>query len=297
MEQTVARKPEPSAGQVWSSPFTPGALYVIESANADRVTFFDEAGWTEPSRMRADWSCVGIETPHGRVMVGERRKAPHEIVTVSKVLSDQAVGLRSENGGVWSGLASEVAQWPLVPGPLSVAAKEAQRDPGPIDRLRMACARALSYGDPSNVRMEADERTGRISFFVRHGDVAPHVLRAAATIVREHVPLGITVGIFVDPPPDPRAAHEQRRREIDRNLDGEPLAIRCAVLAACERHEPTIQDLGIFALVELPAYEAACARGMRPERARQEVWSEEQLISWGWRAAGLAAYERARAVP
>lgn len=70
-------KPQPAVGQVWR--YGDGRLMLIIKVSAERRVDMEEDGSGEGysctndgmSRLGA-WSCVGISTAHGRVMVGER---------------------------------------------------------------------------------------------------------------------------------------------------------------------------------------------------------------------------------
>jgi hypothetical protein len=102
---------------------------------------------------------------------------------------------------------------------------------------------------------------------------------------------------------DPRAAREQRRREIDavlredaRRFPAFATARRAAVMAAEEGHRPHLNQLPAY-LDGLRAYENAIAKGMRPARAKQEIPGVSEWVEWGWCAVGFTAYERARAMP
>lgn len=73
-----------------------------------------------------DWRCIGIETPAGRVMVGERRRGPLSgaAFNVDHVRDNGHVAMRADAGWLVGHVAFEVATWPIV-GPRARASLDA----------------------------------------------------------------------------------------------------------------------------------------------------------------------------
>lgn len=135
MTETHTAKPRPAAGHIYRT--TAGDLLTLgEEAPTSPGFFRVNDGW-----MRAvyyietgAWTLVGISTPAGRVMVGERRAQPGlETMTrvVLTILDDEDVRMGWPDGpesGVY--FAADVAAWPLLPAtvPLAPAARGACLD-------------------------------------------------------------------------------------------------------------------------------------------------------------------------
>lgn len=121
MSEKVAQNPEPAIGQVWlldDPSFRWAGELTIKRIDADEVRFAGgccSALWALRGG-NPDWRCVGIVTPHGRVMVGERRQNVSWGGT-SKIVRVENHGWVELTIGMSSGfsrLAADVARWPLV---------------------------------------------------------------------------------------------------------------------------------------------------------------------------------------
>lgn len=135
-------------GQIWGKD---SEQYTVDGVGpGDRVSFKTPAWFTTASRLLhgRDWSCIGIETRHGRVMVGEVRIPPPGLgflpsVLVHRVRAYEEVTLVVRTlAGLTTELpypASTVAGWPLVRYEPAVPEPEASKptDPRtPRERLR-----------------------------------------------------------------------------------------------------------------------------------------------------------------
>lgn len=138
-------RPEPAVGQLrlgrLAHQGADATWAVIEASHGSAFVRQDgsECGGTIPLYVLSTWPCVGIETPAGRVMVGERRRVWPSAVgdrregdfldfEVCHVLSDARVWISDGVEG-WPESAEKVAAWPIVPGPLAKAAESAMRSP------------------------------------------------------------------------------------------------------------------------------------------------------------------------
>lgn len=122
-------KPGPAKDQIWSNDLRPERLCVVQWADAYVCRFVpdpnDSWGVTSVNVVSmlhaARWRCVGIETPHGRVMVGERRKTPASSpVRIGGILGrygliPDGVALVFDDGLKGASSARDVARWPLLP--------------------------------------------------------------------------------------------------------------------------------------------------------------------------------------
>lgn len=119
MSEKVAQNPEPAIDQVWDvahmdAPFV--IERIVEYEGASRA----ESGYlTVGTRyLKAECRCIGLVTPHGRVMVGERRQSSKWVVRVSSVWITDHVRLCYDDGADGGALpASTVASWPLISPP------------------------------------------------------------------------------------------------------------------------------------------------------------------------------------
>ena len=128
MKNDSTKKPEPSKGQVWR-------FHDPKHGEACEMVFgLPSHGPGSARTLMGDprWSCIGIETPAGRVMVGERRQSdcpssPGAHVVV-RVINDTFVSMRDERGDDLAFGVARVASWPLVspPTPTAVAPKAEQ---------------------------------------------------------------------------------------------------------------------------------------------------------------------------
>lgn len=113
-------KPRPAVGLWWS--FDGGEPDVIASTQ-ERYVYFKRGACPLVCHMAEDprWRCVGISTPHGRVMVGERRRSPCGAVRVVRSVEGCAVRMPLDGDdaddapALW--LAATVVGWPVVPVP------------------------------------------------------------------------------------------------------------------------------------------------------------------------------------
>lgn len=124
-EQT---QPKPAKGQIWKPADCPrewtdgSGLLVVVGVDVDGIVDFGDGLRAHPVAM-ALAKCVGIETPAGRVMVGERREAASDIeYRVHHVVDGKTVWVEDGVYGYGEN-AKAVASWPLLPplaqGPLT----------------------------------------------------------------------------------------------------------------------------------------------------------------------------------
>ncbi len=123
-------KTQPAVGQVWRWPS--GETRIIDRVNNECLGKYECAFWhdytswmgTPTSDMHEanGWSCIGIETPGGRVMVGERRREPGrvawEVASVTgtaDAISGPLVYMTGGGGANGTFSARLVATWPLLP--------------------------------------------------------------------------------------------------------------------------------------------------------------------------------------
>lgn len=120
MTNLVAQtKPEPAANQVWAHSI--GGEHVIADTDTEGRVRLRGKAYNETTRgclvLDPWWSCVGIETPAGRVMVGERRLYGAREMVVTRIADGRHI--TAEQFGVPASdreyVASGVAQWPLLP--------------------------------------------------------------------------------------------------------------------------------------------------------------------------------------
>jgi len=118
-----SKKPAVAVGQWWK--FATGAEDVISSVGSEHV-YFSGGACPLVTYLQNDprWSCIGIETPRGRVMVGERRiylydgerePRPNAGVWTVEGIADQCVSVGHGTGPKYKYAATDVARWPLEP--------------------------------------------------------------------------------------------------------------------------------------------------------------------------------------
>ncbi len=130
MSDDKREQPKPQPGHVWRWPN--GQSHTIADVNHKALGGDECAFWASGPKPWAGtpivdmtsargWSCVGIETPAGRVMVGERRQSEDHCVdgagVVSRIMDRRAfVEVSSETTGErFAYGAKRVASWPLLP--------------------------------------------------------------------------------------------------------------------------------------------------------------------------------------
>lgn len=282
-------KPEPAPGQLWSR--NGGAPWQIRDVVDRSWVCFDDGGKCTPlsSTLQGSprWRCVGIETPAGRVMVGERRRGPFtgpsEVVAVAQSghAFEVTAGITTTYGS-----AEVVASWPLVTEPASPPTVSDLLDGSP--KWAKQTVRGSFIDTASGPWLDA------LAGGERRGDETDEELRERLLRRMGAEPQKAA--------PDPRAEREARRREIDAALREDArrwpafaTARRCAVLAACEGREPSPMVIGQI-LSDLHAYERWSRDGSREPSAAALAWVQRREYGPEARAA-LAAYERARALP
>lgn len=273
---TVAQKntnPQPAVGQVWSD----GSEEVIAYVGDHHVRMRSGGGYHIDGLLRVA-KCIGIETEHGRVMVGERRKGPYS--TPSEVLAVSGANSVTVTAGISSthAPATLVASWPLVADGPRVSGCVCQWEHGdracPVHPTCPECGCVVCECKPTreeSARMSPTERraigdvrepapwdrvtiggvfktlaaaglkvdTGALSDRLGLRWAPEATKEDVATLVRA-LPPGIDVRII-----DPRAEREQRRRAISavlaedaRKFPAFATARRCAVMAAYESAPP-----------------------------------------------------------
>lgn len=285
-------KPQLSKGQVWRSRKHPRIIYEIERIDG-RAVVWTHGGWDDLAGLRGFYECIGIETPAGRVMVGERRQPPLGS-DPSTVLAIRDAGVRmSLSGGAtvtWP--AALVATWPLLPP-----------EPAQWDRVSIGGISCPVTITRSAVRGNSPDPIGRTrGIYATVVDIQalnmPPLSQAEADALADR--LGLRPA-----PPDPRAAREQRRRAISAVLAEDArrhpafaTARRCAVMAWAESFDMAFHALKDGApdaigarplLAGLHTYEARRG-GMREPRAGA---ADDSGINLRY----VAVYERSRGLP
>jgi hypothetical protein len=111
-------QPEPAVGQLWTwGGWAPRRLETLEGRTWGPEAMFAEST-IDVSTLRARGTCVGVDTPNGRVMIGEKRERHDYVVTITSVL-DVRVRYRIDDApeSTLEGCimdADLVATWPLV---------------------------------------------------------------------------------------------------------------------------------------------------------------------------------------
>ena len=135
-------QPAPAVGQVWRGRLRyqkDEVPYEVLEVGAVSATIRQDGHESTGGIMLEDlarWSCIGISTPAGRVMVGERRRSPGGADRiVSRVMGEAMVWmgwpgrvLDDSCGGMWP--AEEVAaSWLLSPAPAPAAKSPVPANP------------------------------------------------------------------------------------------------------------------------------------------------------------------------
>jgi hypothetical protein len=119
MQNDTTKNPTPAPGQVWQAfDFPPGVIARVEGI---KVFWADATPWAHIDDLAGPcWRCIGVETPAGRVMVGERRALNGGVFVTERILDGGFIVQVSEQTGVeqgWRPHATEIAHWPLVADP------------------------------------------------------------------------------------------------------------------------------------------------------------------------------------
>jgi hypothetical protein len=381
MQNDTTKNPAPAPGQVWRWREGGDPVITIKRIDDRGMIYGTGRAFMDPAWLLGHYECIGIETPAGRVMVGERRALGGGVFINKRILDDGSFVQVDERTGVeqeWKPHATEIATWPLaaesapadpcrqpykpekpippqpkgpVPKPANVPERRAYATaddprqtatwdinfamaPGMAeDEVREMVRRVMADADLvieqsllPGPRMPMPEATAAAqnacgcalckSRTRQTADVQKMIAEwyAKPMSQKDTDALAERLHVKMNPRPsapvlsipfaiDPRAAREQRRREIDavlredaRRFPAFATARRAAVMAAEEGHRPHLDRLPAY-LDGLRAYESAIAKGMRPARAKQEIPGVNEWVEWGWCAVGFAAYERARAMP
>ncbi|HSM93368.1 MAG TPA: hypothetical protein VLT47_10830 [Anaeromyxobacteraceae bacterium] len=124
---SLSANPKPAPQQIWRSPCGKGEHTLGAEFREFGCTMHRVPHGSVNMSLLADgygWRCVGIETPHGRVMVGERRNAnaingydansAYALIReVLFVVDGERVWLSDGVEG-WAAEAAKIATWPLV---------------------------------------------------------------------------------------------------------------------------------------------------------------------------------------
>lgn len=319
-------QPKPASGQIWRAHGT--LEYVLDKREPGVATSTDEFfsvvgrdGWFNVSWgiYQEEWSCVGVDTPAGRVMVGERREAPSGVHTVLAVASPDGpydiawAHTVCDRDGESHLPAVTVASWSLLPalGPLATAAPQASEskavafDRVTIGGIEVPC-KAIAH--PVYVGGEMIGTTRGVWEFewtVMAGDLAPH-LPSADPLCAPIPNAANLIPQAVAEMQAQREIREARRREIDdvlredaRRHPAFATARRGAVMAAYEGAPPCAPEDMVPVrhaeniLRDCHRYETKRG-GMTKPSAEAVDWARH---AGGTFAVALAVYERARSLP
>lgn len=293
-------KPAPAVGQIWRYDcMTPEyqGTHTVRSVEDGVVYFrdYDGAPLVRYLTGSGGWSCIGVETLHGRVMVGERRISDHPTaddprVTVERISNHGHVVLRPAGASFVVGQSAErVATWPLVTEPAK---------PEPCCRYAGRDHICERGGVP--LGSTAGEWAETVAIVPpEHAERAREIVEAASrSIDRALTGTGIPATAPTSPP-DSRNDREWRRRQIDAVLREDAqrfpafaIARRCAVMAACERHQAENGPQSAEYMLEcLRVYEASRGGGKAPSALAvrlRDGWGDPTIVD---------VYERARSLP
>lgn len=253
MNETSTKNPDPAPRQIWRlndpsfSWAGPQTIRIVD-VHADEVEFIGGA-CSALSALRGTnpaWQCIGIETPAGRVMVGERRAPPlrraHEYDVLGVV--GAATVLVRLDGETYEVEVDAVAHWPLVSAEQTPALPSGSANIGHVVAQPSAWAPGMAGEDAANavrgichevaricgiserdVTWEEDHARARVSVRVPAG-TSPSCAALADRYLRECASVCVDMGVFIGPkktPPaatmtDPRPTRERRRSAIDRVL-------------------------------------------------------------------------------
>lgn len=136
MSETKPSKVEP--GQVWCyEPWGPKRPLVVTSNEGGWLRFDvpNTSQYEKEILLSEHWFCIGIETPSGRVTVGEKRVVPEGGAwRVTAVRDNGIVDIVADHGARTCSVAEDVARWSLAPNPgpaLAAAASQAVKSPAP----------------------------------------------------------------------------------------------------------------------------------------------------------------------
>lgn len=153
--QDANTQPEPAVGQVWQwrcgGSANGGPTVTIDRIDYGGMIYGTGRAFMDPKWLLDHYECIGVETPHGRVMVGERRGLA-EPWTVTAV-ADGGIVFTADSGCVVGPFpAEDVAQWPLVTEP---APSPSQRTlDADLAQMEARLARAVS-GPSTNREVDA----------------------------------------------------------------------------------------------------------------------------------------------
>ncbi len=285
MANDSTTQPKPACGQIWRHESSGAEKVVALAVLAPEGCKFTGAQFTDGTvaPLGPTWRCIGIETGHGRVMVGERRTPAFrsDVYEVVEIRERGVVGI-AVAGHVYGELSSVVARWPLAaePSPMATPERVAEAHAKGIAKLR-----AFFGADVDDKPLTDDDARDAV-------DRLGLDTKAWAADVRKRVAATI---------PTEREQHEDLRREIDALLREDArehpafaTARRCAVLAFCEGAPPAppsdlIRPVDVASLLSrLHAYERVRGAGSRPSEAAEAM---------GVHVVAVAAYERARRLP
>ncbi len=313
--------PQPAPAQVWRSRKYPSMVNVVAKVDGHAVVW-THGGWDDLAALRGFYECIGIETPAGRVMVGERRRyVGASDVEILAVVGADSIRWRCVDGHVEHvSYARDAATWPLLPpeapAPLAAAAPQAYREPAQWGRA--------SIGGVSSPPAPIGRAVGQ---YAADGDIAVtvadlHKALAATGMTMDVERLGDRLGLRWDTsspappavprfptafpaPPDPRAEREQRRRAISAALAEDArrwpafaTARRAAVMAWYEGRDDTPMGNTEVVLALCVAYERERGGATRPS-ADADKRAKRSTGCFGFTKADvvLGHYERARALP
>lgn len=335
-EKSVSPQPEPAIHHVWDA--GPGQIAwrngpeAIQSIDDGRVVFRSGA-FTSASYLSRCCRCIGIETPAGRVMVGERRQSPDGSAReVMAVCAYASLTMRNDKGYESRVTAIGVAHWPIADAPICAPgtlaaerAKEAAKGPrarlvaiaGPnaivnchasghvhitlpasTSRSERATVEALARGEmPMTLSLTVEIADPAVAAVVVGID---RLLRSGYKLDPGAVARVAGSPSFINPPLNPRAAARAAidaiLKEDARRFPAFATARKAAVLAAYEGAPP----FGPAKMVPVSHAASILRDCHRYEVIRGGMTKpSESAASWvklagGPFAVALAVYERVR---
>lgn len=281
--------PQPAVGQVWQARKHERVVNEIERIDGHAVVW-THGGWDDILSLRGFHRCIGISTPAGRVMVGERRHAPDgRALTMTRIMGGGYVGLSVFDTEVGTNAAESVVSWPLLPPA-----------PAPQGETEATWSPTIAW-DPAAVTPDMLRSDGEIRRPTKSSAYATLADMTAPLSQDDVRRLADTLRVTWTPKQDPLADREQRRREIDavlredaRRFPAFATARRCAVLAVEERAPDTNAGDARSILAECHAYEFHGRDGKRAPSAHALAVNKGRVPLDG---LAIVHYERARALP